>query len=134
MTAMNHRLHDPSGAVTTQLKSSIWCLLVLLALMFPGSSSAAPCGGGNGYESGLCLYHQGLYPDAERVFRGLESAEPSPEAIKAHYFLARAQMKQKKWNEASREWIRIFGLDPAFYREWSCDFLLGECRRELGQG
>ena len=135
MTAMNRRLKDPSGAIKTQLKTSVWCLVLFLALMFPMSSSAAPCGGGDGYESGLCLYHLGLYPEAERVFSGyLESAEPSPEAIKAHYFLARAQMKQKKWHEASREWIRVFGLDPTFYREWSCVFLLGECRRELGQG
>ncbi|HVT03110.1 MAG TPA: tetratricopeptide repeat protein [Thermoanaerobaculia bacterium] len=114
-------------------------LLLLLAIGFGATSVFAKgpprCQGSDSYEYGLCRYHGGNFEDAERVFRRfLEHTEPSPQAIRARYFLARAEMKQRKWSEASAEWIRIFELDAGFYREWSCDFLLGECRRELGQG
>lgn len=112
-------------------------LVLALGTVITSASAQTPrrCEGGDSYEYGLCLYQGERFADAEAILsRFLEHAEPSPQAIKAQYFQARAQMKQKKWKEASAAWIRIFVLDAGFYREWSCDFLLGECRRQLGQG
>lgn len=87
---------------------------------------------GDSYEQALCSYQRGDFDAAETAFRALAEEEPAPRTIRARYFLARALMKSGKCEEASRELIRIFGSDPGFYREWGCDFLLGECRRRLG--
>lgn len=50
------------------------------------------------------------------------------------YFLARTKMGLKKFAEAEAELIRIYTADPGFYKEWGCDFLLGESRRAQGKG
>ena len=42
-------------------------------------------------------------------------------------------MNRGRFDEASTMLIRIYDLDKAFYDTWSCDFLLGECRRALGK-
>ncbi|HUP65333.1 MAG TPA: CDC27 family protein [Thermoanaerobaculia bacterium] len=109
-------------------------ILILLAA-FPAAAAplctddpeAAP------YVRALCEYNEGRFKAAEVVFRAIvEKDEHRPETLKSRYFLARALMKQKRWQEASSEWIKIYSISPAFYKEWSCDFLLGECRRALG--
>lgn len=86
------------------------------------------------YASAVCAWLEGRLADAEERFAAIvEAEEKGPETIRAAYFLARSQMKQKKWREASRSLIAVHSLSPAFYWEWNCDFLLGECRRELGE-
>lgn len=104
-------------------------LLILLAATTPAQSLCD----GNDYERGLCAYRGGDFAQAGRLFsRVVEAAAQEPPTIKAHYFLARSLMKQRKWREASEQFIRIYGLWRAFYDEWNCDFLLGECRKALG--
>ena len=39
----------------------------------------------------------------------------------------------RRFDEAQPLFIRIYALDAPFYRAWSCDFLLGECRRAAGK-
>jgi len=62
-----------------------------------------------------------------------DRGEMSPETIKSIYFLARTDMKMRRWAEASSLLTRIYSMAPGFYREWNCDFLLGQCRRALGK-
>jgi hypothetical protein len=62
-----------------------------------------------------------------------ERGERSPETIRSFYFLARTMMKTGRFQEANALLIRIYALDQSFYDGWNCDFLLGECRRALGQ-
>lgn len=118
--------------------ATVWGFLLLTAASPNAAANAAAPGvisrlcEGRAYEQALCAYYGGDYQGAEEKLRQVAEGEPSPEAIRARYFLARALMRQQKWELASRELITIFGLDAGFYREWGCDFLLGECRRELG--
>jgi TolA-binding protein len=106
---------------------------VLTLVLAAGSVQAASLCNGSAYERGLCAYRGGNFDDAAKLFRQvIEAAEQSPPTLKSHYFLARSLMKQKKWSEAASELIRIYGLSRAFYDEWNCDFLLGECRRAQG--
>ena len=49
------------------------------------------------------------------------------------YFLARTEMKLGRFDEAQTLFIRIYALDAPFYHAWSCDFLLGECRKAMGK-
>jgi len=68
------------------------------------------------------------------MFRSLvESETRDSETLKAHYFLARSDMKLSRWEAASSTLIKIHSLSPAFFREWSGDFLLGVCRRAQGK-
>ena len=87
---------------------------------------------GDSYEQALCAFHNDRLGEAERELRPLAEGDPSPRALRARYFLARTLMKQERWEEAGRELIHVFSLDPGFYREWGCDFLLGETRRRRG--
>jgi TolA-binding protein len=106
---------------------------VLAILLASGTAQAASLCNGSEYERGLCAYRGGNLGDAVKLFRHvIEAGELAPETLKSHYFLARSLMKQKKWSEAAAELIRIYGLSRAFYDEWNCDFLLGECRRAQG--
>lgn len=105
--------------------------LVCLAMAAQGQSLCE----GNDYRRGLCAYRAGDFAQAQELFRKVaEAGAAEPETIKARYFLARALMKQRKWQPASEQFIRIYGLSRSFYHEWNCDFLLGECRRALGLG
>ena len=99
-----------------------------------GYSATIDCSGG-AYERGLCWYSAGELDRAEVEFGKVIEREPiGDEMLKAVYFLARTKMGKEQWDEASRLWIRLFELSPAFYRNWNGDYLLGVCRRELGKG
>lgn len=94
---------------------------------------SSQCNAADRYAQGLCLYAAGEYDQAAGLFRELADSEvESPRAVRAMYFLARTQMKRKQWSDASGTLIRIYSLAPAFYKEWNCDFLLGEARRGMG--
>lgn len=89
---------------------------------------------GAGYPAALAAYHSGDLAAAEPLFRLVaEQDEASPETIKARYFLARTLMKQRRFEEAASLLIDLHRRSPLFYREWACDFLLGQCRAALGQ-
>lgn len=107
------------------------------ALLAGALAAAAPpraCRGDlDPYPAALCLYLGGDLDAARAGFAAIvEKDEPRPETLKARYFLARSLMKLKRWDEASGELIKIYSISPAFYEEWSCDFLLGEARRGMG--
>ena len=113
--------------------------LIATAVVLSGvTANAAParavCGGtASSYAAALCFYHQGDLAEAYAAFTTIvEADEPRPETLKSRYFLARTLMKQRRWDEASAELIKIYSISAAFYEEWSCDFLLGEARRALG--
>ena len=110
-----------------------WVILALLA----GPALAAPpstCGGSDDYSKALCAYQRRQFPTAEKGFRALADAETKdPQTIRAMYFLARTLMKTGRYEEAGATLIRIYDLDKPFYDAWSCDFLLGECRRAQGK-
>lgn len=109
---------------------------ILLALLLGASASAFAqdlCASAGGYPRALCLYRAARWGDAEKAFAAIVRADrKEPETLKSRYFLARAFMRQKKWSEASEELRRIYSISPAFYQQWSCDFLLGETRRAMG--
>lgn len=112
-------------------------ILALLVLSSLPAAAAAPttCSGTTAYEQAVCAYQRRQFAEAERAFRGiLEKNESEPATIRSVYFLARTLMKQGHYDEAATLLIRIYSLDPPFYREWNCDFLLGECRRAQGKG
>jgi TolA-binding protein len=110
----------------------IWVVALLVLAMAGRAQTLCE---GNEYQRGLCAYRAGAFAHAEQLFRKVVEAEATePETIKAHYFLARSLMKQRKWQPASQQLIRIYGLSRSFYNEWNCDFLLGECRKALGLG
>lgn len=99
-----------------------------------GYSATAECVGSR-YERGVCWYASGNWERAEsELVEVVEQGRPEQETLKALYFLARTKMRVGQWEEASRLWIRLFELSPAFYRQWNGDYLLGECRRETGKG
>lgn len=99
-----------------------------------GYSATVECSGSD-YERGLCFYAAGEWTRAESLLAEVvDDGREEQETLKAMYFLARTKMQTKQWDEASRLWMRLFDLSPAFYREWNGDYLLGVCRRELGLG
>jgi TolA-binding protein len=108
-------------------------------LLLAGSSGAATpaattCGLAGEYEQALCSYQKRQFAAAERAFRTIvERDEGNGRTLRATYFLARTLMKTGRYDEASRLFIRIYSLDKPFYDGWNCDFLLGECRRAMGQ-
>jgi TolA-binding protein len=111
---------------------------VLLILLLSVPALAAPpttCRLEGDYARALCAYQKRSFAEAEAGFRGIvEKGEESPETIRALYFLARTLMKTGRFDEASALLIRIYTLDPPFYDGWSCDYLLGECRKATGKG
>ena len=112
---------------------AILALLVLLALP---ALSAPPttCRATDEYSRALCSYQRRQFADAEKGFKAIaEAGAEDPLTLRAHYFLARTLMKTGRYEEASATFIRIYALDKPFYDAWSCDFLLGECRRALGK-
>lgn len=93
------------------------------------------CPDGSDYGRALCAFHRGDLAAAEATFGTLAAGEEaSPTLIRSMYFLARTKMGLKKFAEAEAELIRIYTADPGFYKEWGCDFLLGESRRAQGKG
>jgi TolA-binding protein len=111
---------------------------ILALLLVSVAAAAAPpttCSGSSPYEQAVCAYQHRQFAEAERAFRAIiEKNESEPATIRSVYFLARTLMKQGHYDEAATLLIRIYSLDPPFYREWNCDFLLGECRRAQGKG
>ena len=111
--------------------------LLILALIALPAAAAPPstCGGSDDYSVALCAYQRRQFADAEKRFRAIADAgAENPETLRAYYFLARTLMKTGRFEEATAVFIRIYALDKPFYDAWSCDFLLGECRRAQGKG
>lgn len=111
--------------------------ILLAALLAATAAAGAPspvCRGDlDAYGTALCRYLRGEHQAARAGFEAIVAAgEPRPETLKARYFLARSLMKLRRWEEASGELIKIYSISPAFYEEWSCDFLLGEARQGMG--
>jgi len=110
---------------------------VILALLLTAAAAAPPpttCGATDDYSRALCAYQNRHFSEAAAIFRAIaERNEPEPQTIRSLYFLARTEMKLGRFDEASTLFIRIYEADPPFYREWGCDFLLGECRAALGK-
>jgi TolA-binding protein len=109
---------------------------VILALLATGVYAAPPttCGSTDDYGRALCAYQRRNFADAEAGFRPIvERGAEDPQTIRAIYFLARTEMKRGRFDQASALLIRIYKLDKAFYDGWSCDFLLGECRKAMGK-
>jgi TolA-binding protein len=110
-------------------------LLIAIFLATAGAAPPTTCRLEGEYERALCAYQKRGFAEAEAGFRDiLEKGEKNPETIRATYFLARTLMKTGHFDEASALLIRIYTLDPAFYDGWSCDYLLGECRKATGKG
>ena len=109
-------------------------LVAVLALATPASAEDERCRTApSDYAAALCFYHAGSLDRASDLFEQIVREDvPHPETLKSRYFLARTRMKQKRWEDASAQWIKIYSLSPSFYEEWSCDFLLGESRRAMG--
>lgn len=107
---------------------------VALFLMFAGLPDAAGCEEGTAYLQALCHYRQKAWAEAESAFSAIvELGVEDPETIRALYFRARTRMHRGRWDEASKDLIRMYTLDPSFFQEWNGDFLLGECRKMLGK-
>jgi TolA-binding protein len=86
------------------------------------------------YEVALCAYQSRNFAQAEQGFRTIvDRGLEEPVTLRATYFLARTLMKTGRYDEASKLFIRIYAMDKPFYDAWSCDFLLGECRRARGE-
>ncbi|HEX7155139.1 MAG TPA: tetratricopeptide repeat protein [Thermoanaerobaculia bacterium] len=109
----------------------------LLTLAATTAFAAAPttCRLTGPYEQALCAYQKRQFAAAEAGFRAIvEAGVAEPQTLRSMYFLARTLMKTGRYDEASALLIRIYSLDKPFYDGWSCDFLLGECRRAMGKG
>jgi TolA-binding protein len=111
--------------------------IVVVGAVVAVSASAAPpttCGAGDAYSEALCAYQRRNFGDAEERFRQLfDAGAEDPVTMRAAYFLARTLMKTGRYAEAADLLVRIYSLDKPFYDAWSCDFLLGECRKALGK-
>ena len=112
--------------------------LIATLLLAVTTASAAPpstCAQDDPYSQALCAYQRRQFADAEaRLNAIVEKDEPSPQTVKAMYFLARTLMKTGRFGEAASVFVRIYETDRPFYDAWNCDFLLGECRRATGKG
>ena len=109
---------------------------LILALIATSPLAAPPstCNQSDDYSRGLCSYQRRNFAEAEAEFRAIvEKNEPDPQTIRATYFLARTEMKLGRYEEAETLFIRIYEMSKAFYDDWNCDFLLGECRRARGK-
>lgn len=111
--------------------------ILILALLAATATAAPPstCKLDGEYARALCAYQKRAFAEAEAGFRTIvDRNEHDPQTIRAMYFLARTLMKRGQWDEASTLFIRIYSLDKPFYDAWSCDYLLGECRKAAGKG
>jgi TolA-binding protein len=110
---------------------------VILALLAFPAAGAPPstCSGTDPYAQALCAYQHRRFGDAEKGFRALVDEDAkAPATLKSMYFLARTLMKTGRFDEAEKLFIRIYETDRPFYDDWSCDYLLGECRKAQGKG
>lgn len=111
--------------------------IAIVAFLAGVAASAAPpttCGRTDSYSKALCAYQHRDFVGAEALLTALvEKNEEDPQTLRALYFLARAEMKLGRFDEASTHLIRIYLLDKPFYHAWNCDFLLGECRKAGGK-
>jgi TolA-binding protein len=109
---------------------------ILISLLSGVAWGAPPttCGATGDYSKALCAYQKRDFAEAEAGFRAIvEKGEPEPQTIRAIYFLARTEMKTGRYEDAETLFIRIYTMSKAFYDEWNCDYLLGECRRARGK-
>lgn len=109
---------------------------LILAFLATSALAAPPstCNLSDDYSRALCAYQRRNFAEAESGFQALvEKNEPDPQTIRATYFLARTEMKLGRYEEAETLFIRIYEMSKAFYDDWNCDFLLGECRRARGK-
>lgn len=111
-------------------------LAAILALLVLGAAAPPPttCGQRDDYAAALCAYQRRDFAAAAAGFRAIvDKNADEPNTIRSMYFLARTEMKTGYFDEAEALLIRIYAVDVPFYRAWSCDFLLGECRRAAGK-
>ena len=107
---------------------------VFFASLRAMAATPSTCPFDDPYSKALCAYQHRNFGEAESGFRAIvDQAAEDPQTIRAMYFLARTEMKQGKYDDASKRLIRIYSLDKAFYDTWACDYLLGECRRASGK-
>lgn len=109
---------------------------LILALLAATAPARVPttCGLADPYSTALCAYQRRNFAAAESGFRAIVDADrPDPQTVRATYFLARTLMKQGRFEDAAKLFIRIYALDQSFYDAWSCDYLLGECRKATGK-
>lgn len=109
---------------------------LILALIATPAFAAPPtsCGAADDFGKALCAYQLRHFDEAEKGFQEIvERGAKEPVTLHALYFLARTEMKRGRFEEASTLLVRIYGMDKAFYDTWSCDFLLGECRKAMGK-
>ncbi|MEO8217327.1 MAG: tetratricopeptide repeat protein [Acidobacteriota bacterium] len=86
------------------------------------------------YREALSAYTSGDFARAAPLFQAIVTGdEKDPLTLKSRYFLARSCMHLKRWTEASSDLIAIYAISPSFFSEWSCDYLLGECRQAMGR-
>jgi TolA-binding protein len=109
-------------------------VLVLSASQVAMAAPPTTCGAKDDYSRALCAYQHRNFAAAESGFKAIAEDHDNPKAIPAMYFLARSEMKQGRYDEASILFVRIYEVAPPFFREWNCEFLLGECRKALGKG
>jgi TolA-binding protein len=112
--------------------------LILALLAATAAAAPAPppttCGLGDPYSKALCAYQRRNFAEAEAGFRAIVEADAKdPQTVRATYFLARTLMKTGHFDDAAKLFIRIYSLDKSFYDAWSCDYLLGECRKASGK-
>lgn len=108
----------------------------IVALLAQPLAAAVPstCSLSDPYSKALCAYQRRNFDEADTGFRAIVQAQAEePQTVRAMYFLARTGMKRGRYDEAAKLFIRIYALDKSFYDAWSCDFLLGECRKAVGK-
>ncbi|MDX1582997.1 MAG: hypothetical protein R3338_05280 [Thermoanaerobaculia bacterium] len=114
------------------IRASVAVLLFGYATV--GYSATTDCEGSS-YERALCWYVAGELDLAEEGFAEVVgSGGQEPEVLRAIYFLSRTKMRQQEYEEASRLLIELFELSPAFFRDWSGDYLLGICMSRSERG
>jgi clan AA aspartic protease (TIGR02281 family) len=85
-----------------------WLLVVLLMAALPDPASATPIDDLN--EAGRAAYTRGDYAEAERLFA--RAIERQPRRALLHYHHAVALTQLGKWQEASRAYQTVLGLNP----------------------
>lgn len=111
-------------------------LFVIVALLVQPLAAAVPttCTLDDPYSQALCAYQKRQFDAAAAGFQQIADAGAADSTtIRATYFLARTEMKRGNFAAAGRLLVRIYAMDKAFYDAWSCDHLLGECRRASGK-
>jgi TolA-binding protein len=109
---------------------------VIVALLVHPLPAAVPttCTLDDPYSKALCAYQRRQFDDAAEGFGAIvDTGAEDTSTIRSAYFLARTEMKRGRYAEAGKLLIRIYSMDKAFYDAWSCDYLLGECRRATGK-